>query len=73
MAQSVLEVATDLVKAHLETYRLSPDQVVWMLKRTYAKQIAVQRQEETVDRGATPTLGKRMPPVAVRDTMALRK
>jgi DNA-binding PadR family transcriptional regulator len=54
MVQSVLEMTTALVKAHLETYRLSPGQVVRMLENVHAKQLLVQRREET-SRHAPPT------------------
>jgi hypothetical protein len=59
MAQSVLEMTTDLVKAHLETYRLSPNQLLRMLQRTHAKQMMVQRQEETDGRATKTILDKR--------------
>jgi predicted transcriptional regulator len=52
MAISVLEMAKELVIAHLDTYHLSAGQVVQLLEKTHAHLMALQRQEETgtVDR-----------------------
>ena len=53
MAQSVVERATELVVARLGAYRMSLKQIVWMLRRTHAHLMVMQRQEETA--GRVPT------------------
>jgi hypothetical protein len=70
MVQSVLEMTTDLVKAHLETYRLSPKQVVRMLERVHTKQMLV-RREETMRPAPTTAPGERMEPLADRAITSL--
>ena len=53
MAQSVLERVTELVVARLGAYRMSFNQIVWMLRRTHAHLMMMQRQEKTG--GRVPT------------------
>ena len=72
MVQSVLEMTTDLVKAHLETHRLSLDQVGRMLQRTHAQQVIVQRPEETLRQAPSTAPDERMPPRVAWDTTVLR-
>ena len=72
MAQSGLEMAMEVVIAHLETYHLSLDQVVQMLERTHAN-LMVQRQEETAGRAPATALGERTQPLAAREITARRR
>jgi hypothetical protein len=53
MVYSALEMMTDLVITRLETYHMSSAMVIRMLKQTYAKQMAVQRQEAAAGRATT--------------------
>ena len=53
MTQTALEMTTALVIAHLDTYYLSSDELVRMLKKTHANLMALKEREETEPAGHT--------------------
>jgi predicted transcriptional regulator len=57
MVYSVLEMTIDLVITQMETHYMSSATIIQRLKRTYAKQMTVQRQEEAAGRATTATPG----------------
>jgi predicted transcriptional regulator len=47
MTQTALEMTTDLVIAHLDTYYVSSDELVRMLEKTHANLMALKEREDT--------------------------
>jgi predicted transcriptional regulator len=65
MAQTALEMTTDLVIAHLDTYYLSSDELVRMLEKTHANLMGLKEREET----ASADRARTGPPVDWRKSM----
>jgi predicted transcriptional regulator len=57
MVYSVLEMTIGLVITQMETHYMSSATVIRMLKRTYAEQMTVQRQEAAAGQATTATPG----------------
>jgi predicted transcriptional regulator len=63
MAQSVLEMAKELVMAQIETRRLTPEDMQRELHKTYASLMALKQQEETGGSGPVANHAAAPPPV----------
>jgi len=70
MSQTLLEMAKDLVMAHIEAHRLSPEEMHQALQHTYASLQALKTQEDAHGSGAVVTPETPSKPVNWRKSIA---
>ena len=71
MSQTLLEMAKDLVMAHIEAHRLSPEEMHQALQHTYASLQALKMQEDT--HGSVPVATPAIAPKPVDWRKSLTK